>query len=65
MVISWIGAGGVTYQVESIVLDGSSPPVPVGSPVTASSARPLLSVTDTGALSASRSKFYRVKVVQQ
>jgi hypothetical protein len=64
-VISWVGAGGITYQVESISLDGSSPPVNVGSPVTATGARPLLSVTDTGALSASRSKFYRIKVVPQ
>ena len=64
-VISWVGAGGITYQVESISLDGSSAPVPIGSAITATGTRPLLSVTDTWALSSDRSKFYRVKVLPQ
>ncbi len=64
-VISWVAAGGITYQVESISLDGSSAPVPIGSAITATGARPLISVTDTGALIQNSSKFYRVKVVPQ
>ncbi|MCF7730939.1 MAG: hypothetical protein K9N23_04590 [Akkermansiaceae bacterium] len=62
MVISWRGAGGITYQVESISLTGG-PSTPVGAPITAAGARPLLSVTDAGVLNAHISRFYRVKVI--
>ena len=62
MVISWYGAGGITYQLESISLTGG-PSTPIGAPVTAIGTRPLLTVTDLGAVTAHASKFYRVKVV--
>lgn len=62
--VSWLGTGGVTYQLQSIALTGGAP-VNIGAPVTATGARQLITVTDFGAAAAQPSKFYRVAALAQ
>jgi hypothetical protein len=62
--ISWWGAGGITYQLQSFV-PGSNISQPIGAPVTPTVPRQLITVTDPGAFTNNTSRFYRVAVLPQ